>query len=320
MVYANDSKSFGRKPLRVQVPPPAPHMKPKILVIVGPTASGKTSLSITLAKKHNGEIISADSRQVYTGLDIGTGKVTKKEMHGIPHHLLDVASARTTFTAEKFIVRGQRAIQEILARGKTPIIVGGTGFYIDALLGRIALADAPINSILRKKLEAKPVEKLFLLLQKNDPERAAQMDTPSERNNKVRVIRALEVAEFKRTSKKQKKAHTFTPRYSNGLRYPDVEWIGIEMPMKKLEIRIQKRLKSRMQSGMLREAKKLHADGLSYKRMEALGLEYRFMARLLQKKITRTEFDVKLFHEIRNYAKRQITYWKRNEEIKWIKK
>ena len=279
----------------------------KILVIVGPTASGKSAFAVKLARKYNGEIISADSRQVYKGLDIGTGKITKKEMLGIPHHLLDVVSPKKVFTAHDFLVQGQRALSDILSRGKTPLIAGGTGFYIDALVGRIPLPHVSANPLLRARLEKKTPAQLFVLLKKKDPKRATHMDTPSERNNKVRLIRALEVAHGK------PKKETPQPQYTN------VEWIGIDVPLSQLELKIKKRLDARMKAGMLTEARLLHKGGLSYNRMEALGLEYRYLARLLQKKITRAQFDELLFNEIRHYAKRQLTYWKRNKEIRWQK-
>jgi tRNA dimethylallyltransferase len=281
----------------------------KVIVVVGPTCSGKTSLAIKLAKKYNGEVISADSRQVYRGLNLGTGKVTKKEMRGIPHHLLDVLSPKKVFTAHDFVVQGRECIDDILRRGKVPVIAGGTGFYIDALLGIITFSEAPINPELRARLETKNAATLFSMLKKSDPTRAQQMDTSSERNNKHRLIRALEVASAK-------KQGFF--KMDNGYQLPcSIEWIGISTPLSVLESKIQKRLAARMKAGMLRETKKLHKNGLSFKRMESIGLEYRYLARLLQNKITRTEFNEQLFREIRNYAKRQVTYWKRNKEIQW---
>ncbi|MBI2030782.1 tRNA (adenosine(37)-N6)-dimethylallyltransferase MiaA [Candidatus Kaiserbacteria bacterium] len=283
--------------------------KQKILIIVGPTASGKTALAIELAKKLDGEVISADSRQVYRGLDIGTGKVTKREMEGIPHHLLDVASPKQVFTADDFVTRADRAIADISKRGKLPIIAGGTGFYIDALVGRITLPDVPPNPVLRKKLHPKTIEQLYALLKKKDPARAASMDTPSERNNKVRLIRAFEIAEALGQN---------PPPTVQGQKY-DALWIGINPSLKVLEQKISKRLAQRLKIGMIAEAKRLHAGGLSYKRMEALGLEYRSLARFLQAKIDRAEMETELGRDIRRYAKHQLSYWKRNADIKWIK-
>ena len=139
-------------------------MKPKILVILGPTASGKTALSVELAKKFNGEIISADSRQVYKGMDVGTGKVTKREMKGIPHHLLDVADPRKRFTVADFKRQAEKAINEILSRGKLPIICGGTGYYIQAVVDGITPPEVPPDKKLRSELEKKSADELFKIL------------------------------------------------------------------------------------------------------------------------------------------------------------
>ena len=172
-------------------------MKQQIIVIVGPNASGKTSLSIKIAKKINGEIISADSRQVYKGLDIGSGKVTKMEMHGIQHHCLSIANPKKIFSALDFKNRAERAIVDILSRGKTPIIVGGTGFYIDAALGRMKLGGVPTNPKLRKKLSHYSLAKLNATLAKLDPERARTV----EQKNPVRLIRAIEIIKAKKADK-----------------------------------------------------------------------------------------------------------------------
>ena len=278
----------------------------KVLVIVGPTASGKSALAVELAKKFNGEVISADSRQVYKGLDIGTGKVTKAEMQKIPHYLLDISSPKKTVTAHQFAEKAREAIAKIASRGALPIVVGGTGFYIDALLGRISLPDVPPNKALRAKLQKKTADQLYAMLKKKDPARAKAMDTPSERNNKVRLVRALEVA-----------GSTFSSASEAGSSL-DPLWIGINFPEKLLEMRIRARLASRIKQGMIAEARRLHTEGLSYKRMEELGLEYRSLSRLLREKISRKEFEEELSRDIRRYAKKQAAYWKRNKDINWF--
>ncbi len=278
----------------------------KVLVIVGPTASGKSALGVSLARKFKGEVISADSRQVYKGLDIGTGKITKKEMQGIPHHLLDIASPKKKFSAGDFTRLARAKIHSISTAKKTPIVVGGTGFYIDTLLGRITTPDVPPNKALRTRLQKKSAAQLFALLKKRDPARAKAMDTPSERNNKVRLIRALEIAAAKPRGK------DVAPAY-------DVLWIGINPPFATLEKKISVRLFARMgERGMIVEAKRLHKAGLSYKRMEELGLEYRSLARFLQGKISKREMEAELQRDIRRYAKKQLMYWKRNKEITWF--
>ncbi len=275
-----------------------------ILVICGPTATGKSAMAVKLAKKRGGEVISADSRQVYKGLDIGTGKMTKREMQGVPHHLLDVCSPKQVFTAHDFSLLGRAAIADIHARGKLPIICGGTGFYIDALLGRTTLADVERNEALRQRLANKTAEQLFHLLQKKDPKRAEVMDTPSERNNKVRLIRALEIAH----SPSPKSA--FGAIAKNADLY-EVEWIYVDKPDAVLKRRIRARLLTRMSAGMVAEARRLHAKGLSWKRMEELGLEYRYLSRYLQGKLSRSEMLEELEREIWQYAKRQRTWFRR---------
>ena len=279
-------------------------MKQKVLVIVGPTASGKSDLAVRLAKKFDGEIISADSRQVYKGLNIGTGKVTKKEMGGIPHYLLDVANPKEYFSVSEYKTLAERALQKILEKNKLPIVVGGTGFYIDTLVGKINLPEVPPNKLLRKKLEKLDKEKLFKILKKKDPRRAREIDP----RNKVRIIRALEIV--KTLGKVPPVQHSMLHKYN-------YIFVGIKPSKEDLEKRIYKRILKRL-DGMIRETKRLHAHGLTYARMEALGLEYRYLARLLQKKITKQEFIAELFSETKNYSKRQMTWFKRNKKIKWF--
>ncbi len=279
-------------------------VRPKILTIVGPTASGKSSLAVSLAKKFDGEVISADSRQVYQGLNLGSGKITRSEMSGIPHHMLDVADPRRQFSAARYKKEAEKALQKILKRGKLPIICGGTGFYIDALLGSTTLPSVPPNTKLRKKLSRLSPADLFKLLKKKDPRRAGEID----RHNPVRLIRALEIIEALGKVPPQKKR---TGRY-------DVLWIGISLPFDVLQRKIRDRLKKRMKGGMLKEATLLHKKGLSWKRMESFGLEYRFMALHLQGKMSRKEMEERLILEIIHYAKRQMRWWKKNTKIKWI--
>lgn len=281
--------------------------KEKILVIVGPTASGKSALGVSLAKHFKGEIISADSRQVYKGLDIGTGKITKKEMRGIPHHLLDIAHPRKTVTAQEFSEKARGAIEAISKRAKLPLVVGGTGFYIDSLLGRIALPDVPPNKKLREALHKKSVATLYTQLKKLDAKRARAMSSPSERNNKVRLVRAIEIAKAKVSSPVQKPINA------------DVLWIGIAPSQTTLEKKIKNRLSMRIKQGMIQEAKRLRKNGLSLKRMESLGLEYRSLARFLKGIISKEELGAELFRDIRRYAKKQHAYWKRNPTIVWFK-
>lgn len=281
--------------------------KPEIIVVVGPTASGKSAFAVDLARKIGGEVISADSRQVYRGLNIGTGKITKKEMKGVPHHMLDVASPKKVFTAHDYVSKARPILERILEKGKSAVICGGTGFYIDALLGRIALPNVEPNRELRKSLGGKSASELFALLKKMDPRRAKEID----QHNPVRLIRAIEIA-----TALGKVPEPSMSRFHLDIPF-QIKWIGIRQTEIPLREKIHTRLLARMKAGMVREAQKLHAAGLSYKRMDQLGLEYRHLARLLQKKVTKKEMLEELEKDIAAYAKRQMTYFGRNDAIEW---
>ena len=164
--------------------------KQKLIVVIGPTASGKTGLSIALAKKYDGEVISADSRQIYRGLDMGTEKVTKKEMSGVPHYCIDVASPKRTYTVEQWRREAQKAIDSMTKRNKLPIVAGGTAFYVESLVYGTSFPSVKPNVQLRKELQKKTVEELFSILKKLDPKRAKTI----EQKNPRRLIRAIEIA------------------------------------------------------------------------------------------------------------------------------
>lgn len=272
--------------------------KPNVIALVGPTASGKSALGIYLAEKLGGEVISADSRQVYRGLDIGTGKVTKKEMAGVPHHLLNVASPKKIFTASDFVQHAERVIQKTAL----PIVVGGTGFYVDTLLGRMSIPEVSPNPTLRARLEMKSATQLFAMLKTLDPRRAKTI----EPQHKRRLIRALEIAHALGKSPAPKRSKKYK-----------VLWLGLSPAPTTLKKNIHARL-LRRERGMIAEAKRLHARGLSYKRMDELGLEYRSLARLLQKQVSRDEMVEELERAIHKYAKRQYRWFKRNKEIHWV--
>ncbi|MDP2651116.1 MAG: tRNA (adenosine(37)-N6)-dimethylallyltransferase MiaA [bacterium] len=279
-------------------------MRQKVLVIVGPTASGKSDLAVRLAKKFNGEVISADSRQVYKGLNIGSGKITKKEMRGVPHHLLDVADPKKQFSGSEYRNFGEKALRDILSRNRQPIVVGGTGFYIDILSCVINFPDVAPNKELRKKLSEKSVSELLKMLARKDPVRAKEVDP----NNKLRIIRALEIVEVLGKVPRMKAA-----------RSPyEFVYVGLKPDKEVLEKKIYDRLIKRM-PGMLREAKRLHSQGLTYKRMFELGLEYRYLSLYLQNKISKQKMVDELYKEIKRYAKRQMTYFRRNKKIMWFK-
>ncbi len=242
-------------------------MKPKILAVIGPTSSGKSDLAVQLAKEFNGEIISADSRQVYTGLDIGTGKITKEEMAGVPHHLLDVVDPNTVFSVSDFQKLAYAAIEDILSRGKLPIIAGGTGFYIQSIVGGIILPKVPENAELRKELSKLSLKELQKKLKELDLNRFEKIDI----ENKVRLIRSIEIAT----------ALGSVPEIQKDPKY-DVTQIGILWPKEELDRRIHERLIMGIDQGLIEETIDLHTKGVSYKRMEELGLEYRFVSRFLR--------------------------------------
>ncbi len=282
------------------------HTRDKIpvVVILGPTATGKSDLAVFLAQKFNGEVVSADSRQVYRGLDIGSGKITKREMGAVPHYMIDIASPKRTISAAQYRVQAQKAIQKIAKKNKLPILCGGSGFYIDAVLDNISLSPVPPNPRLRKKLSQQPIEKLYEILQTLDPKHAEKID----RKNPRRVVRALEIvnAQGKVVSLKTRE-HLY-----------ETVFIGLTLPKEQLAEKIRMRLRKRFKQGMVNEVKHLHADGVSWQRLESLGLEYREIAKYLQKKMGLSEMKQHLEIAIRQFSKRQMTWFKRNKNIQWF--
>lgn len=279
--------------------------KPKIIVILGQTATGKSDFAVEVAKKINGKIISADSRQVYKGMDLGTGKVTKKEMEGIPHFMLDIVSPKNkTFSVSQFQKMANKKIKEILDKKNIPIVCGGTGYYIDSLINSLPFPEVLPNKKLRKELEAKDTTELFEILKKIDKDRAKNIDT----KNRVRLIRAIEIAKELGKVPKLKKIKKEYETIKIGLTFPDKELKG----------RIYERLIKRIKKGMIKEVEKLHESGVSWKKLESFGLEYRYVSFYLQKKMTKEEMIEKLFSAIWHFAKRQKTWFKRDKEIIWI--
>lgn len=297
--------------------------KMPLFVVIGPTASGKSEFAVKLAKKIGGEIISADSRQVYQGLDIGSGKVEGKwnkgvyTYKGVTHFLIDVASPRRQFSVVKFQSQARAAIAEIYARGHIPIICGGTAQWVDAVVFGHNLPSVKPNAELRAKLEKLTTAQMFAKLRKLDPARARGIDA----NNPRRLVRALEIVMT--TGKPVPKLQTDASAiYKSEF---DVTWIGLNpdlnnegMPFleKKINKRLQERLNPKLKVNIISEVKNLRKE-LSWKRLESFGLEYKFGALFLQNKITREELDEQLFRAIRQYAKRQLTWWKRNKNIRW---
>jgi tRNA dimethylallyltransferase len=283
-----------------------------IIVILGPTSSGKSEVALKLARKFNGEIISADSRQIYRGMDVGTGKICgswnayRKSFisEGIPHHMIDIISPRTTFSAAQFKKKSDKIIKDILKRGKLPIICGGTGFWIKAVMDNVVFPEVKPDRELRSKLQKASAEKLFKMLQKLDARRAREID----KNNKVRLIRAIEICN----------ALGRVPRYKiQDTRYKFLQ-IGINIPKEKLHQNIHNRLKKRWKAGMINEVENLKKSGLSWKKIQSFGLAYLWIPVYLQGKISKEELLEKVFSAEKDYAKRQMTWFRKDKRIKWL--
>ncbi len=275
----------------------------KIVVLVGPTASGKTACAVTLAKHLSGEIISADSRQVYRGLDIGTDKITPTDMRGIPHHLIDIVEPDHAYSAADFISDADHAIADIVARDKLPIIAGGTFFYIDALLGRRSLARVPANPELRAYLESQTTDALCAQLQNHAPHLPTQIDI----KNRRRLIRALEIL----ATQENIPAPVTEERY-------DACIIGLTISPEDLEKRINARLDATLARGLVEETQHLLARGISASRLNEIGLEYRIVVAYLSGTYTYEEMRTLLKQKVRQYAKRQRTWLKKMPDVRWV--
>ncbi|MCX6753601.1 MAG: tRNA (adenosine(37)-N6)-dimethylallyltransferase MiaA [Candidatus Nomurabacteria bacterium] len=276
----------------------------KIIVVLGQTATGKSDFAVDVARQINGEIISADSRQVYKGMNLGTGKITKKEMLGVPHYLLDVINPSKVFTVNDFQKKALKEIDTIYKRGKVPIICGGTGFYIDAIVNGTMFPDVPPNKKLRTELYLLDAIALSRYLEKLDPERLKTID----KNNKVRLVRAIEIA----------KALGKVPKVIANKNNFELLKIGLTLPPEILKERIYTRLLSRIKKGMAKEIENLHKGGITWKRLHSFGLEYRYVSMYLQGKFTKSEMIEKLNTEIWHFAKRQNTWFKRDTNTIWI--
>lgn len=278
--------------------------KTKLIVIVGQTATGKSDLAVALAKKYNAEIISADSRQVYRGLDIGTAKITKEEMRNIPHHMIDVADPTKRFSVKEYKEQAEKIIKEIQQRGKNIIICGGTGMYIDALVFNQSFPNVAPNLVLRAELDQKTKDELYEKLQQLDRKRASSIDS----HNKVRMIRALEIANTLGSVPQQNTSSSY-----------HVIFIGLVLSKEELENNIKERVYQRLeQEKMIDEVTQLHQQGIPYQRMEELGLEYRYIAQYLQQQLSYPQMVETLITETKKFAKRQRTWFKRNKKIHWF--
>ncbi len=279
----------------------------RLIIVTGPTASGKSTLGIELAREFHGEIVSADSRQVYRGLDIGTGKVTPAERESVPHHLLDVAEPTTIYTVAQFQQAAINAIDEIVARDNQPFLVGGSPHYIQSVVDHLDIPPVPPQPALRTSLEARPLAELLAELTRLDPDCAAVID----RQNPRRIIRALEVC---LTTGRPFSAQrgTASPLYRPLL-------LAIAWPRAELYARIDRRVDTRMQEGMVEEVRQLVHAGLSPERLEALGLEYRFIGRFLRGDFTsEAEMVERLKFAIHDFTRRQLTWLRKDQRIIWV--
>ena len=286
--------------------------KPKIIVICGPTASGKTALSIELAKKINGEIISSDSMQIYKNMDIGTAKPSKEEMQGIPHHLLDFVEPNQRYSVAEFKKDAETAIEEILAKGKTPIIVGGTGLYVDSLIYGIEYQDIELDEKYRQELENRVekegLSKIYEEAQKIDPQ-ATEKISP---NDKKRILRVLEI--YKATGKNKTEQEAESRK--KGVKY-DYIVFAINWERELLYERINKRVDIMIEQGLIEEVKQLLEKYDEFP-TAMQGLGYKEVVEYLQGTTSKEEMIEKIKMETRRYAKRQITWFKKNKQTIWI--
>lgn len=275
----------------------------KLVVIAGTNASGKSGLGIELAARYGAEIVSADSRQVFRGLDLGSGKVTKEEMRGVPHHLLDVAEPNGFFSLSDYQRQAYEAIDDIAARGIRPFLVGGTGLYINAVVDGYDLIEAPPDKTVRAKVEAMSLEELTEYITGKDPSVMARLD----HDNKRRLERAAE------------KLMAGVPQIRPSVKKYDTLVLGVTWPREILYKRIEERLDRRLDEGMIDEVKSLRAAGATDEFLYKLGLEYRYILMYLRGEFPSFDaFRDKLFMEIRHLAKEQMTWFRKRRDMIWI--
>ena len=272
----------------------------KLIVIAGTNASGKSGLGVELASRYGGEIVSADSRQVFRGLDLGSGKITPQEMQGVPHHLIDVCQPGDFFSMADFQRLAYAAIDGIQARGKLPFLVGGTGLYVDAVAEGYELSDRAPDLALRAELETHTTPELYQMLQEKLP------GTEIDPRNRNRVMRALErlAADDYHPGKRQ-------PRY-------EVLKLGVSWDRETLKQRIDERLERRLLDGMVQEVQGLLDAGVSREFLMKLGLEYRYLTRYLDGELTYEQMVLELGNAIKKFAKRQVTWFKKDPAIHWL--
>ena len=275
-------------------------MLPKLIVIEGTNASGKSALGVELASRFGGEIVSADSRQVFERLDLGSGKITPEEMRGVPHHLLNVRKPGEFFSMADFQRLSYEAIDGIIARGNVPFLVGGTGLYVDAVADGYVLSEKATDLDLRAELETYDTPALYEMLKEKLP------DTDVDPKNRHRVMRLLE-----KLAAGDVAPGTKSPRYS-------LLKLGVTWPREILKQRINERLERRLQQGMVEEVKSMLDDGVSEEFLVKLGLEYKYLTWYLTGKIGYEQMVEELGNAIKRFAKRQMTWFRRDPRIIWL--
>jgi tRNA dimethylallyltransferase len=294
----------------------------KVLVVLGPTATGKTDLALNLAKKFNGELVACDSRQVYTGLDLGTGKMPgaqeweirrekmKWEVGGINIWMYDVVSPKRQYTVAEYVKDAKLIIDDIRSRGKLPIIVGGTGLYLKALLEGIPALGIPVDIRLRKKLQKLSLNQLQNKLQELSIKKWNTMNN-SDQQNPRRLLRSIELLSMYGHINKSDKRYEVSNKYN-------VFKIGLRAPREELYRRVDLRVLTRIDQGMIEEASKLKDEGLLLNRMKQLGLEYGVLANYLAGAINEDEMVKIMQYKIHGFVRRQLTWFKKEKEVKWF--
>ena len=275
-------------------------MLPKLIVIEGTNASGKSSLGVALAERFGGEIVSADSRQVYERLDLGSGKITQEETRGVPHHLLNVRKPGDFFSMADFQRLAYEAIDGILSRGNIPFLVGGTGLYVDAVADGYELSNQAPDHTLRAHLETFDTPALYEMLKEKLPD--TEID-PRNRHRVMRTLERLEADDYRPAGK--------SPRYT-------LLKLGVTWPREILKQRIDERLEKRLAAGMVDEVKTLLDDGISEEFLVKLGLEYKYLTWYLTGKIGYGQMVEELGNAIKKFAKRQMTWFRRDPRIHWL--
>lgn len=279
----------------------------KLVVIAGTNASGKSGLGIELARKYSAEVISADSRQVFTGLNLGSGKVTAQEMKGVPHHLLDVAEPNDFFSLSHYQKLAYEAIDGVLARNGRPFLVGGTGLYVNSIVDGYNLTEAEPDPALRSEVEGKSIEELIEIIKKDDELHGTDQIGRLDLCNKRRLERAVE-----KILAGGPGHNPSEPRYETLV-------IGVTWPREILYERIRERLDRRLDEGMIAEVENLRANGATDEFLYKLGLEYRYILMYLRGEFPDFQaFYDKLFMEIRHLAKEQMTWFRKRKDIHWI--